>query len=205
MRTLHLKLDPGTDLRLSLEAYGLNNVKKGFVLGVIGDLTKATFQCPGRPKPTVLEGPLEIITLNGTISSSGVHLHLSLSDYDCQVWGGHLEPGTIIKKSAEILVGSIENNFTDKFPSQIQDNSLTARVEIAVLPECPWSKRAIRILNSSDIPFNIRMIDNDQDYQAIKKISELTTFPQVFIDGVLLGGYDELSSLYKSGNLSDYG
>ncbi len=60
----------------------------GFLLGVVGNLSKASFQCPGREKPTVLEGELEIITLNGTFDADGVHLHLSLSDGACQVWGG---------------------------------------------------------------------------------------------------------------------
>ena len=87
MRSLPLKLDPGSDLRLTLEEIGRDQGINGFVLGVVGNLTRAAFQCPGQAEPTVLEGDLEVITLNGTITPEGVHLHLSLSDGACQVWG----------------------------------------------------------------------------------------------------------------------
>ena len=92
MRPLPLKLAPGSDLRLSLEDLARREGIQGFVLSVVGNLTRAAFQCPGQSEPTVLEGDLEVITLNGTLSPEGVHLHLSLSDGACQVWGGHLEP-----------------------------------------------------------------------------------------------------------------
>ena len=98
----------GSDLRLSLEALAQRDGISGFVLGVVGNLTKASFQCPGQAEPTVLEGDLEVITLNGTFSPEGVHLHLSLSDGSCQVWGGHLEPGTIVQKGVDLLIGVLE-------------------------------------------------------------------------------------------------
>ena len=108
MQPLPLKLAPGSDLRLSLEELAQREGISGFVLGVVGNLTKASFQCPGQAEPTVLEGDLEVITLNGTFSPEGVHLHLSLSDGACQVWGGHLEPGTIVQKGVDLLIGVLE-------------------------------------------------------------------------------------------------
>ena len=84
MQPLPLKLAPGSDLRLSLEELAQRDGISGFVLGVVGNLTKASFQCPGQAEPTVLEGDLEVITLNGTFSPEGVHLHLSLSDGACR-------------------------------------------------------------------------------------------------------------------------
>jgi predicted DNA-binding protein with PD1-like motif len=110
MRPLPLKLAPGSDLRLSLEDLARREGIDGFVLGVVGNLTRAAFQCPGQSEPTVLEGDLEVITLNGTLSPDSVHLHLSLSDGACQVWGGHLEPGTIVQKGADVLIGVLEQN-----------------------------------------------------------------------------------------------
>ena len=105
MRTTPIKLAPGDDLRLRLEQLAREEQASGFVLGVVGNLSRAAFQCPGPPEPTVMEGDLEIITLNGTVSPTGVHLHLSLSDGACHVWGGHLEPGTLVLKGADVLVG----------------------------------------------------------------------------------------------------
>ena len=87
METLPLQLDPGHDLHHTLSALAAERNLSGFVLGVVGNLSQASFQCPGQEQPTRLQGELEIITLNGTFSPEGVHLHLSLSDGACQVWG----------------------------------------------------------------------------------------------------------------------
>ena len=108
MHALPLHLGPGSDLRHSLEQLAAEQLISGFVLGVVGNLSQAAFQCPGQAGPTILEGDLEIITLQGTLSPQGVHLHLSFSDGSCQVWGGHLEPGTLVQKGADLLVGLLE-------------------------------------------------------------------------------------------------
>ena len=145
MQPLPLKLAPGSDLRLSLEELAQRDGISGFVLGVVGNLTKASFQCPGQAEPTVLEGDLEVITLNGTFSPEGVHLHLSLSDGACQVWGGHLEPGTIVQKGVDLLIGVLEQR--EGRPAR-QTAAAAPRIEIAVLPGCPWCSRALRILRT---------------------------------------------------------
>ncbi|MFL0724461.1 MAG: DUF296 domain-containing protein [Prochlorococcus sp.] len=197
MRSLPLKLSAGSDLRKSLQEMAQEQNRSGFVLGVVGNLSRATFQCPGQSGPTVLEGNLEIITLNGTFSPNSVHLHLSLSDSACQVWGGHLEPGTIVLKGADLLVGFLDL----PLPQSALDSAQTPRVEIAVLPGCPWSKKALMMLRSLAIPYIVKTIDNDDSFKAINQRSELKTFPQVFIDGDLIGGYDALSDLHSSGQL----
>ncbi len=197
MRSLPLKLSAGSDLRKSLQEMAQEQNRSGFVLGVVGNLSRAKFQCPGQSGPTVLEGNLEIITLNGTVSPNSVHLHLSLSDSACQVWGGHLEPGTIVLKGADLLVGFLDL----PLPQSALDSAQTPRVEIAVLPGCPWSKKALMMLRSLAIPYIVKTIDNDDSFKAINQRSELKTFPQVFIDGDLIGGYDALSDLHSSGQL----
>ena len=197
MRSLPLKLAPGSDLRLSLEELARRDGISGFVLGVVGNLTQASFQCPGQANPTVLEGDLEVITLNGTLSPEGVHLHLSLSDGACQVWGGHLEPGTIVQKGVDLLIGVLEQR--DGSPEQ---QSSTARLEIAVLPGCPWCSRALRILRTLDLPHTVTTINDDAAFQAVQQRSGMTTFPQVFIDGSVIGGYDDLAAMQAAGELN---
>ena len=204
MKSLPLKLAPGSDLRNSIERVGREQNTNGFVLGVVGNLSRACFQCPGRSKPTLLEGNLEIITLNGTFTPQGVHLHLSLSDKDCQVWGGHLEPGTLVNKGADVLVGLLNEDFTYSNSNIASKNNTKSRLEVAVMPGCPWSTRALRILKSLDVPHTINTIDSDDSFLAIKNRSGLNTFPQIFIDGELLGGYDSLAEFHSSGKLNDY-
>ena len=196
MQPLPLKLAPGSDLRLSLEELAQRDGISGFVLGVVGNLTKASFQCPGQAEPTVLEGDLEVITLNGTFSPEGVHLHLSLSDGACQVWGGHLEPGTIVQKGVDLLIGVLEQR--EGRPAR-QTAAAAPRIEIAVLPGCPWCSRALRILRTLDLPHTVTTINDDAAFQAVQQRSGMTTFPQVFIDGSVIGGYDDLAAMQAAG------
>ncbi|MCY3848755.1 MAG: DUF296 domain-containing protein [Cyanobacteria bacterium MAG COS4_bin_21] len=198
MQPLPLKLAPGSDLRLSLEELAQRDGISGFVVGVVGNLTKASFQCPGQAEPTVLEGDLEVITLNGTFSPEGVHLHLSLSDGACQVWGGHLEPGTIVQKGVDLLIGVLEQR--EGRPAR-QTAAAAPRIEIAVLPGCPWCSRALRILRTLDLPHNVTTINDDAAFQAVQQRSGMTTFPQVFIDGSVIGGYDDLAAMQAAGEL----
>ena len=198
MQTLPLKLAPGSDLRLSLEELAQRDGISGFVLGVVGNLTKASFQCPGQAEPTVLEGDLEVITLNGTFSPEGVHLHLSLSDGACQVWGGHLEPGTIVQKGVDLLIGVLEQR-EGRPAGQIA--AAAPRIEIAVLPGCPWCSRALRILRTLDLPHTVTTVNDDAAFQAVQQRSGMTTFPQVFIDGSVIGGYDDLAVMQAAGEL----
>ena len=198
MQPLPLKLAPGSDLRPSLEELAQRDGISGFVLGVVGNLTKASFQCPGQAEPTVLEGDLEVITLNGTFSPEGVHLHLSLSDGACQVWGGHLEPGTIVQKGLDLLIGVLEQR--EGRPAR-QTAAAAPRIEIAVLPGCPWCSRALRILRTLDLPHTVTTVNDDAAFQAVQQRSGMTTFPQVFIDGSVIGGYDDLAAMQAAGEL----
>ena len=193
MRTLPLKLGPGSDLRRSLEQLAIEQGAAGFVLGVVGNLSRAAFQCAGRSGPTILEGDLEIITLQGTVAPDGVHLHLSLSDSDCQVWGGHLEPGTLVLKGADLLVGFLP----DSQPAPPEQPA----VEVAVLPGCPWSKRALRMLRTLGIPHQVTTISGDAERRALERRTGRGSLPQVFIDGQYIGGYDDLAELQGRGGL----
>lgn len=197
MRTVRLHLDPGSDLRQTLHQLAVEEQASGFVLGVVGNLSQAAFQCPGQSQPTVLSGELEIITLNGTLAPEGVHLHLSVSDGACQVWGGHLEPGSRVLGGADLLVGLLE---AAGAPQQVAAPA-EPRVGIAVLPGCPFSARALRLLRTLAIPHVVEQIESQEQADRIHQLSGRTTFPQVFIDGEPIGGYDALVDLHGSGHL----
>ena len=186
MRAVPLHLEAGSDVRRSLEQLALEHNAGGFVLSVVGNLSQAAFACPGKSAPTVLSGELEIITLQGTISPDGVHLHLSFSDASCQVWGGHLEHGTLVLRGADLLVGLLSAGSS---AAPIASASSEPRVEIAGRPDCPFSRRALRMLRTLGIAF----VEIEPD--------ETAPVPQLYIDGVAIGGYNELAELHSRGEL----
>lgn len=61
----------------------------------------------GRDEATVLRGDLEILTLAGSLSADGPHLHMSISDADGRVFGGHVTAGCIVRTTAEVLIAKL--------------------------------------------------------------------------------------------------
>ena len=100
-----LRLNPGDDLRGALDAaLKQRGAEAAFVVSGIGSLSGARIRYAGAETASVLEGDLEILTLSGTLSPDGSHLHISVSDGAGQVRGGHVAPGCAVRTTAEILV-----------------------------------------------------------------------------------------------------
>ena len=76
----------------------------GWVLSGIGSLSVAPLRLAGEQELSLLEGDLEILTLTGTLSPDGAHLHISVADSQGRVSGGHLAVGAKVRTTAEVLV-----------------------------------------------------------------------------------------------------
>lgn len=100
-----LRLSPGDDLRASVEdVLRQHKLQAAFVLQGIGSLDVAQLRFAGADAPTEISGDLEILTLAGSVSQDGAHLHMSISDAHGQVFGGHVAPGCMVRTTAELLV-----------------------------------------------------------------------------------------------------
>jgi predicted DNA-binding protein with PD1-like motif len=100
-----LRLNPGDDLRLALDgALASRACEAAFVMAGIGSLSAARLRYAGVETPETLVGDLEILTLSGTLSPEGSHLHMSVADAQGHVRGGHVAPGCIVRTTAELLV-----------------------------------------------------------------------------------------------------
>jgi predicted DNA-binding protein with PD1-like motif len=106
MRVLPTRLPPDTDLRLALDQLLLvQDEQAGCVISGIGSLSVACLRLAGREEVTTLVGDLEILSLAGFLSPDGAHLHISVADADGRVIGGHLCRGSLVRTTAELLVG----------------------------------------------------------------------------------------------------
>ncbi len=110
MNVIAIRLKPGDDLKQSLLRYcRKQQIEAAFILSGIGSLSKASIRFANQEKATVIESKLEIITLDGTLSQYGAHLHISVSNSEGAVIGGHLMEGTQIFTTGEILLGLVPN------------------------------------------------------------------------------------------------
>eukprot|EP01114_Cavostelium_apophysatum_P008542 TRINITY_DN21095_c0_g1_i1.p2 TRINITY_DN21095_c0_g1~~TRINITY_DN21095_c0_g1_i1.p2 ORF type:complete len:140 (-),score=9.59 TRINITY_DN21095_c0_g1_i1:127-546(-) len=111
MHTLPVCLRPDQDLRLSLEALlSEHGMDAAFVLQGIGSLSVARIRFAGRSEATELRQDLEIVSLGGSLSPDGAHLHIAVSDADGKLIGGHVAPGCIVRTTAEILVAHLPDH-----------------------------------------------------------------------------------------------
>jgi len=130
MRTLPLRLPPGAELREALHAVlRANAVEGAFVVAGIGSLSVAELRLAGADTAQTLRGDLEILTLSGSISVDGVHLHASIADASGRVWGGHVAPGCIVRTTAELLLALLPDWRLQRAP-----DPATGYAELTVQP-----------------------------------------------------------------------
>jgi predicted DNA-binding protein with PD1-like motif len=105
MNALPLRVPALADLREVLAALpSQHGVAAAFVLQGIGSLSVARIRFAGAPDCTELRGDLEIVSLGGSLSPDGPHLHIAVADAAGQVTGGHMGPGCVVRTTAEVLV-----------------------------------------------------------------------------------------------------
>jgi glutaredoxin 3 len=80
---------------------------------------------------------------------------------------------------------------------------VSANVEIYTWNSCPFCIRAKSLLNAKGVQFTEYSIDGDES--ARNKMAERSSgrrsVPQIFINGVHIGGCDDIHALERSGKL----
>lgn len=109
MQNYTFRLKPGQDLFDSIEAsLKERNVQAGCVLSGVGSLTHATLRLANRAHHSEYDGHFEIVSITGTVSIHGSHLHVSISDGDGKTIGGHLVSGCKVYTTAEIVIATFD-------------------------------------------------------------------------------------------------
>jgi predicted DNA-binding protein with PD1-like motif len=110
MRSFTFRLKPGQDLFDSIETFvSEKKIEAGCVLSSVGSLTHATLRLANRGYYNEYEGHFEIVSMTGTVSTNGSHIHISISDGDGVTIGGHLVSGCKIYTTAEIVLAVFED------------------------------------------------------------------------------------------------
>ncbi|MCP9838089.1 DUF296 domain-containing protein [Cyanobium sp. N.Huapi 1H5] len=100
-----LRLPPGVDLRSELERLARADPQCcGFIVCGIGSLEDPVLRFADQERGVVLAGPQEVITLSGSLSRDGAHLHLVVADAEGHTLGGHLCHGSRVRTTMELLL-----------------------------------------------------------------------------------------------------
>ena len=123
-----IRLKPGEDLKSGIEkVVKENNIRAGWVATCVGSLTDYSIRFANQPDGVMGTGNFEIISLVGTISINGSHIHISISDSTGKTFGGHLMPGCKIYTTAEIVLQS-----TDKYEFTREQDGSTPWEELQI-------------------------------------------------------------------------
>lgn len=109
MKVFAFRLKPNQDLRKSLKTFVVkNNIQAGFILTTVGSLKQVNIRFANQNEGTFLDGKFEIVSLVGTLSTHGLHLHISVADQNGKTLSGHLKDGCIVYTTAEVVIGASE-------------------------------------------------------------------------------------------------
>lgn len=104
MKILNLRLSPDQDLKKSIAEFCTqNNLQASTILSGVGSLKKSKLRLAGADKYFEKAERFEIVSLTGTCSVHGIHLHASIADQNGSVFGGHLMDDNIIYTTAELV------------------------------------------------------------------------------------------------------
>ena len=116
-----IRLHKGEDLVSSMEKAAMSAMEKSgtsssFVLTAVGSLESVTLRMANASNADGVfvnevkewKERLEVVSLVGTFSRDGKHLHMSVSDGEGNVFGGHVMSGTIFT-TLELVIGVILN------------------------------------------------------------------------------------------------
>lgn len=72
-----------------------------------------------------------------------------------------------------------------------------------MFPQCGFSAQVLGILKQSGAPFEtFNILEDPEVRQGLKEYSNWPTFPQLYVDGKLVGGCDIVTDLQNSGELA---
>jgi monothiol glutaredoxin len=72
-----------------------------------------------------------------------------------------------------------------------------------MFPQCGFSAHVLGLLKEAGVEFDAHNILSDPALrQGLKELSNWPTFPQLYVDGKLVGGCDIVSQLSESGELA---
>jgi len=97
----------------------------------------------------------------------------------------------------------MSNPTIEKIEKEIKSHKVVLFVKgTPQAPQCGFSAATMELFQKMNVPFHsVDVIVNSDIRRTLPEVSKWPTFPQVFIDGKLIGGCDIIREMYDSGEL----
>ena len=91
----------------------------------------------------------------------------------------------------------------ERIKEQVENNPVVIYMKgTPEMPRCGFSHRASQALAATGLPFAyVNVLEDPEIFDNLPRYADWPTFPQIFINGELIGGCDITLELYQSGEL----
>ncbi len=91
----------------------------------------------------------------------------------------------------------------ERIKQQVESNPVLIYMKgTPQFPMCGFSSRAAQALASTGVPFAyVNILEDQEIFQNLPKFADWPTFPQIYVEGELIGGCDITLELYENGEL----
>ncbi len=96
-------------------------------------------------------------------------------------------------------------NIDERIKEQLDSNHILLYMKGSPdFPQCGFSGQTVAALKEIGQPFSyVNIFDDEEIRQGLKTYSNWPTFPQLYVDGELVGGCDIVIEMYHSGELKE--
>lgn len=97
----------------------------------------------------------------------------------------------------------MEESIRKQIENQIKNNKVFLYMKgTPEAPMCGFSAKAAEILKARNVSFqSFNILDDENIRQGVKEYSDWPTFPQLYVNGELIGGCDIMTELHENGEL----
>ncbi|MEI6144949.1 MAG: Grx4 family monothiol glutaredoxin [Methylococcales bacterium] len=91
----------------------------------------------------------------------------------------------------------------ERIKDQLENNPVVLYMKGSPdFPQCGFSGQVVQILAASNAKYvSVNIFEDPELREALKDYSNWPTYPQLYINGELVGGCDIITDLYKKGEL----
>ena len=101
------------------------------------------------------------------------------------------------------IQGSAKVDINERIKEQLDSNPVLVYMKgTPDFPQCGFSGQTVAALKAIGRPFSyVNIFDDPEVREGLKTYSNWPTFPQLYVDGELVGGCDIVIEMYESGEL----
>jgi monothiol glutaredoxin len=102
-----------------------------------------------------------------------------------------------------LFLKGVDMSVNERIEDQLKNHAVLLYMKgTPYFPQCGFSSKAVQILQACEVEFAyVNIFDDDEIREGLKEYSSWPTFPQLYVNGELVGGADIMIEMFESGEL----